>query len=47
MLKQQETFCWAGLVVALLQRCRLECNQRRRVERCMMQLEVGVAHTIM
>lgn len=39
VLKQRETSCWVGLVVALLQRCRLECIQRRHVERCMMQLE--------
>ena len=47
VLKQRETSCWVGLVVALLQRCRLECIQRRHVERCMMQLEVGVADSIM
>lgn len=43
VLKQRQTFCWAGLVAALTQRCKLESNDRRRVERCMMQLEVGVA----
>ncbi|XP_065914179.1 tetratricopeptide repeat protein 27-like isoform X2 [Dysidea avara] len=39
-VKQRQTFCWAGLVAALTQRCKLESNNRRRVERCMMQLEV-------
>ena len=43
VLKQRQTFCWAGLVAALTQRCKLESNNRRRVERCMKQLEVGMA----
>lgn len=42
VLKQQKTFCWAGLVVALVQRCKLEYNQHRCIERCMMQLEVRI-----